>query len=324
MKEYGGYLPLELHGGEEYYCGTDVIRCNSGRTAIVLAVRDAGYKKILLPYYMCQSVEHELRRQKIDIGYYHIDTKYNPMGVNLESGEGILIASYFGTRMRRDMISLVKKYKCVILDHTQSFYMNPVAHAYNIYSCRKFFGVSDGAYLIKSGIKDMELKRMESSKCAGFLIRSIETGTNKNYGDSLKNEKRIETSGICGMSVLTKKILEGVDYKRVRVQRRKNFQRMHEFLGNVNQWKGTLGEGVVPMVYPFLYEDKGLRDYLLSMNIYIPQWWKYLLEGKKANGFERWLCEYLIPLPVDQRYSKEDMDKISNRINDYINEQRKG
>lgn len=324
MKEYGGYLSLELCKGEEYYRGLEVLRCNCGRTAIVLAIRDAGYKKILLPYYMCQSVEQELKKQNIDIGYYHIAQDYNPIKVNLDSEEGILIADYFGTKSRKDMIDLVKKYKRVILDHTQSFFMHPVSGAYNIYSCRKFFGVADGAYLIKEGFKEIELKPMESSMYAGFLLKSIETGTNDNYRDSLINEKRIEDSGICGMSVLTKRILEGVNYESVRTQRRKNFQYMHELLGGVNQWKGTLENEMVPMVYPFLYEDSGLRDYLISKNIYVPQWWKYLLEESKGNEFELWLCKYLIPLPIDQRYLREDMDAIVRQITHYIDGHRKG
>ena len=43
--------------------------------------------------------------------------------------------------------------RSLIIDNTQAFYEPPRKGAYNVYSCRKFFGVSDGAYLIKEGIQ---------------------------------------------------------------------------------------------------------------------------------------------------------------------------
>ena len=37
VKEYGGYLPLELSKGRPYYTGEDVIALNAGRYAITYA-----------------------------------------------------------------------------------------------------------------------------------------------------------------------------------------------------------------------------------------------------------------------------------------------
>lgn len=35
----------------------------------------------------------------------------------------------------------------IILDNTQSFFQKPISGIDTIYSCRKYFGVPDGAYL---------------------------------------------------------------------------------------------------------------------------------------------------------------------------------
>ena len=39
VKEYGGYLPLELSKGRPYYTGEDVIALNAGRYAKRMKVR---------------------------------------------------------------------------------------------------------------------------------------------------------------------------------------------------------------------------------------------------------------------------------------------
>ena len=59
-EEYGGYLPFEFIEGNEYYQGKDVIALNCARNAIVYAVRDAQYKKLWIPFYMCESIRQTL------------------------------------------------------------------------------------------------------------------------------------------------------------------------------------------------------------------------------------------------------------------------
>lgn len=73
MKEYGGYLSIELNLGQEWYSGKDVLRLNCGRTAIVTAIRDAGYKKVHLPVYLCPSVKEILEKNQIEYCFYNID-----------------------------------------------------------------------------------------------------------------------------------------------------------------------------------------------------------------------------------------------------------
>lgn len=46
---------------------------------------------------------------------------------------------------------------------------------------------------------------------------------------------------------------------------------------------------------------------MIENKIYIPQWWKYLLDYPEINEVERELSNYLLPLPIDQRYDREDI-----------------
>ena len=79
-KEYGGYLPLELSKGRPYYTGEDVIALNAGRYAITYAIEDAGWKKIYLPYWLCDTVKDAIHicLPDVEIGYYHIDDQLLP------------------------------------------------------------------------------------------------------------------------------------------------------------------------------------------------------------------------------------------------------
>ena len=69
-----------------------------------------------------------------------------------------------------------------------------------------------------------------------------------------------------------------------------------------------------PMIYPLLLKDAGLRKCLVDIKIYIPQWWKIVIDHPKANEWEKYVSENLYPLPIDQRYTEQDMDELSRII----------
>ena len=70
QREFGGYLPLELPHGQELYTGAGVLRLNCGRNAIVAALRDAGAKKVYLPYYNCNTVYDDVTRAGFAVEHY--------------------------------------------------------------------------------------------------------------------------------------------------------------------------------------------------------------------------------------------------------------
>ena len=145
MEEYGGYLPFEFKDGNEYYQGEDVVALNCARNAIVYAVRDAQYSRLWIPFYMCGSVKQTLERYHIPYAVYHMNEKLEPVDVCMDSGDGILYPHFFGVFTKEKIDAVIQRYQRVILDNTQAFFAKPDDRVYNVYSCRKFFGVSDGA-----------------------------------------------------------------------------------------------------------------------------------------------------------------------------------
>ena len=70
-----------------------------------------------------------------------------------------------------------------------------------------------------------------------------------------------------------------------------------------------------PMVYPFMMKnDRYLRNELISNKVFVARYWPNV---KKQDGYETEydLAMNVIPIPCDQRYGKEEMDRIVELIN---------
>lgn len=96
MREYGGYLPLEICQGHELYRGEDVVSLNCGRNAIVYAALAEKYSKLYIPLWTCESIQKSLDQYGIYYETYHIDSEFMPIDVTLEENESILWTNYFG------------------------------------------------------------------------------------------------------------------------------------------------------------------------------------------------------------------------------------
>ena len=247
---------------------------------------------------------------------YHIDQHFLPEIKQIRKGEGIVVTSYYGVQSEDWTGQIIDRYQNIIFDHSQSFFRSPMLQegVYNVYSPRKFFGVTDGAYLVSKHffLRD-NYERDLSSERSEYLFSSTERGTNAVYGEYLKAEEKLSESGIRRMSQLTHIMLCNVNYEKVRETRRNNFKTLNQLLGGVNE---LVIEKMmdVPMCYPLFIRHDELRMRLVTQHIYVPQWWKWVILSHKANTVEESLSEYLFPLPVDQRYDKEDMMEIGRIV----------
>ena len=113
MKEFGGYLPLELKNGKEYYEFNDsnMKRYNSGRTAIVSAVKNIVPNRIFLPYYICETVDEAIKKffPNIKILKYKIDKSLYPNELDLNEKDCVLIVNYFGL-MDKNIQKFIESY----------------------------------------------------------------------------------------------------------------------------------------------------------------------------------------------------------------------
>ena len=93
---------------------------------------------------------------------------------------------------------------------------------------------------------------------------------------------------------------------------KKNFQNILKFL---KTWLDLLMEdSAVPMVYPYLTDRDDLRSKLQSERIYVATYWPNVLRDSAPGSMEYCWADRCLPLPIDQRYGTEDMQRIIESI----------
>lgn len=310
-KEFGGYLSIDTYG-QEYFSDIDeklILRMNAARYAIVEACRSGRFNKTWIPLYICNSVPDTFDFYEKEYEVYNIDENMEPMLEYISEKECILITNFYGQKDEDFYERMIKKYKNVIFDNTQSFFKAPIIkdNVYNVYSPRKFVGVPDGAYLIGCNMDNNAILEQDySGKRCGYLFESFEHGTNNSYAEYLAAQQEIKKSGAKYMSRLTRALLSNINYTEIREKRNKNYQVLCKCLNDMNEYPVN-DNALSPMIYPLLIQNDDLRSKLVRLNVYVSQWWKAVISISSATPWEKYISKYLLPLPIDQRNTEEDM-----------------
>lgn len=156
--------------------------------------------------------------------------------------------------------------------------------------------------------QDLSWQRME------YLLKRIDISPEAAYTDFRTQSELLKNNPIRRMSRLTTRIMSSIDYNGVAGRRRNNFKQLDKALGDINGIKWNLADDAVPMVYPFLTSDPNLRQRLIDYKIYVAQYWPNVLQNSDESSIEYTLTKRLLPLPIDQRYSAQDMARIIELI----------
>lgn len=312
-KAIGGYFELELPMREEYHKGA--LRLNSGKNCLEYILRARNYNKIYIPYYTCDVVLRPFEKFHIDYAFYHINMSLElAQNICLREGEALLYTNYFGLKQAY-VETLAKKFGSqLIVDNTQAFFAKPLKGIDTFYTCRKFFGVADGAYLYTDTRLDIQLEQSTSYGRIGHLIKRIDVSPEAGFEEFHMSDEDLANEVIKLMSKFTLRVMQSIDYELAAMQRRANFEMLHTALGSTNNLKLLMDEDAVPMVYPFFSPIEGLREKLLGSKIFVARYWPNVLEWAKKDKIEYLLAQLCIPLPIDQRYSADDMKIVINKI----------
>ena len=307
---------MELPHYEEYHKGA--LCLNSGKNCIEYILRSRNYTKAYVPYYTCDVVYKPFEKLGITIEFYHININLEiAQDIHLKPGEALLYTNYYGLKQQY-VEKLAGQYgHNLIVDNSQAFYAKPLEGIDTFYTCRKFFGVPDGAYLYTDTVLNEELEQSISFDRFDHLLKRIDLSAGEGFEDYHKNEEMLEHQPIRKMSKLTQRMMQGIDYKTAAQQRRANYQMLHEALGKENNLELPLEDDAVPMVYPYLTSVEGLREKLIENKIFVARYWPNVLEWTQPDDFKYQLAQQMQPLPIDQRYGEEDMQRIIDVIKLY-------
>ena len=304
MKEIGGYLELDRYTGSLFHEGAVALNC--GRAALRYLIRIKGIKKLYLPHLCCDTVADACKKEGIGFDYYHIGTDFRPLfDKSLVSDEWLYIINFYGQISNDETKVYKKQFERVIFDNAQAYFQKPVDGVDTLYTCRKFFGVADGAFLYTQERLD-GLERDESFDRMRFILGRFERTAGEFYKESADNNCQFADEPIKLMSRLTENLLRGIDYSVVEHRRSENFTYLHVLLREKNKLNLTIPTGAY--MYPFYCENGAMvRKELQAKKIYIPTLWPDVFDVCKSNTMDYDYAMNILPLPVDQRYTIEDL-----------------
>lgn len=316
MREYGGYIEFEHYHGKEYHEGA--LALNSGRHCVEYLIKSRKIKKLYMPYFMCDSLNSVVARNGVEVTYYNIDQNFNPiLKKTLENGEWLYLVNFYGQLPIERVVEIKEEYKNIIVDNVQAFFEKPLPDVDTVYTCRKFFGVADGAYLYTTAKLNEPLERDCSFDRMSFLFGRAEKNAGEFYPCYIKNNERFATESVKLMSATTANIMKSIDYTRVADIRTENFKILHNAFSDINILKLKVPTGA--FMYPLYLKNGGeIRSKLNAEKIFIPTLWPAVYSVCTEGTLEFDMAKNILPLPIDQRYSKEDMEYIIKQVNKYI------
>lgn len=308
VKIIGGYLKSDLLTKKINPFFKSPIFSN-GRTCLSLIIDNLDISKIYIPSYICNSVIDLIREKNLPYEVYYIDLKFRPIQrFELQNDEYFLYINYFGICSDN-----VKKLRSVyrknfIIDNSMAFFENNNENiCFN--SARKFFGVSDGAYV--DGIKLLDNLKERSKSFNYHIELRNRNNISKGYNLFLKNEN-VHNKTRCRVNLDSLRILKRIDYNYIIKKRVFNFEYLHQYINHLNKLEITLEDKSVPLYYPLLLTREFDLELLHKNKIFTPKFWDrmYYFDYNNPNLS----LHKIIPLPVDQNCSISDLLRIVQNI----------
>jgi len=312
MKEIGGYIEFERNHMPMLHEGAVALNCGSNCLAYLIRAR--RIKKLLIPRFLCDCVEETCRKEGAEVRFYGINSDFTPEAdLSLHSDEWLYVVNFYGQLTKEQIRDLMRRYNRMIVDNAQAYFDMPLAGVDTLYTCRKFFGVPDGAFLYTDARLRETLPRDESFERMHFLLGRFEQPASNFYGEYVANNDALSDEPIKIMSRLTDNLLHGIDYDRVKRIRTGNYRYLSRRLGKINQLHLREVEGA--FAYPLLLENgQAVRKALLQEKIYIPTLWPNVPQDGSLEGM---YAQNILPLPCDQRYGEEEMEIIAKAVLQY-------
>lgn len=305
MKEIGGYIELDSYTGNMLH--DEGIKLNCGRNSLAYIIKAKNIKKLWMPKFMCDSCDKVLSDNQVDVEYYSIGLDFKPV---IKEWDGWLyVVNFYGQLSNEYLSSLGKN---IIVDNAQAYFQEPIPGVDTLYTCRKFFGVADGAILYTDKYIEVD-DQDESFERMHFLLGRYERSASEFYAEYVENNHLFKNEPIKRMSKLTENFLHGIDYEEVRNRRTQNFCYLHDKLNAINKLKLSVPNGA--FMYP-LYIDYGeeVRKHLQIKKIFVPTLWPAVFNLCGEEELEYDMAKNILPIPIDQRYGVEDMDYLVKEI----------
>ena len=313
--------------------------------AVLQQIKGVREKNCYLPAYLCHSIVQPFREMGLNITYYsHEHPLIQKIDENIRDSI-VLILDYFGTEyfQTEKIKKFLEQGNSVIIDTTHSILDERRRHLcheglYYIASLRKAFPIPDGAVIFHSHnnlefgsicpknytpmLDAMIFKRFyldETLKHSNMLNLDLKRRFLSLYTE-YEESKDKEDVHISKIPLISLMILSNLRFNILLERRRQNITTIYENICNNKIFLFDIEEIRSPFMLPLILQNNEkrecLKDLLLTNNIYPPIHWNIQGLIPKKFGYEHQLSSKILSIPIDQRYSIEDMIGIANILNE--------
>jgi len=183
-----------------------------------------------------------------------------------------------------------------------------------------------GAPSVLGRTADLVVRRMRCrSQLLGHAMQSMKTAAGRAMGAMEISRANVGDLGFnpdetdLAMSGVSLRLLERLDVHWIRDRRIANYRMLHELLeGIVTPLHDDLPDGVCPLFYPILVEDKpAFAREARASGIDVLEFWNYgahQSEVKNEGPHARYLRAHVLGLPIHQDLTERHIEYMAQRI----------
>ena len=313
---------------------------SSGRASLAILLQDLvkrGIEQIVLPSYLCSSILLPIRKIGLKYSFYNVDRNLESV-IEPQDKSAILLIHYFGW-FNKLAIELRKH------SSSESFYLiEDVTHAFLsdwytwtsssefvFMSLRKFGPVPIGgwcSYTYDNLPISKEIESLAWKSIAARLLRAQYVVEPSNWTDfdvekfylNLLHQVEVfldQNPTVCKLPKIAYDLIMGLNWHQIGMQRRSNWLDLHTMINDkVDALITELPEDVVPLGYVIKCKNRDkLKDRLAKRHIFCPVHWQLPNIINEDNFPESVaLSQQCLTLPIDQRYSFDDMARIAEVV----------
>lgn len=311
---------------------------SSGRSALLAILltiqKNRNVNKVLIPEYNCESVISAVKTSGLKYELYSLSSDLSVnidfLKPKIEQNTIILLNNYFGLLELTETIEEIKSAEpstIIVEDDVQAFYYykdNEQTADYSFTSLRKWFAIPDGGLArAKDGelIEFCDVPYYPVEKMCGLVLKSMRASIkdcDRIFLELLeKGEERIDSEIKSTASEFSKEIYKRVALESIAEKRILNAKYVIERLAAMEIAPlHEMNSLSVPLFIPICLKNRDrVRKALFSNGIFCPVHWPI---ESITTPFSKEMATHELSIIIDQRYGKEDMNRILKIISDNI------
>lgn len=309
---------------------------------------------ILFPAYCCWSMSAPFEKAGWKVMYYRlnedltVDRDCLNQLLKTRKVQAVLTMNFYGSACTNDAVRMVKEFNAqiqVIEDFSHCTFsihkiFNPQVDMY-VASIRKSIGVCDGSVILSKGpmpkqyiqeeAKDFADKRFWAQTEKMRYSWSKEHEKKQVFLDSIREcEDMLNEFTVCPISERAMQMLKTVNGEEIAFARRENMKHLWMLLNSEVQ-NGLDGLKLVPGLersfqgspfsLPILVDNRDeVQNALAKRGVYTQLLWPICEEAQKVCHVSKMMDAKMLSLPIDQRYSWDDIEDIANIILEVVND----